>query len=756
MRALCPSPPRFELTSHAKLWQFVVLLKIGEHREACEEKGRQIMQGVDLKPLPLDCSENLRIYLMGDRRDEATRHLDEQSKAYTKRRRVALPIDAKPTLEEIESGAHYVTGEQVPFTPADLGHNGLPVDCSFLYPAQDEAVHKLMACVDKNNFLLIGTPGTGKTAVILALQAMQPLALPMLVVAPSHLIPNWISEHEKYASKLLLKAPYTDIENGAVVKEWLQESGMLIVSQNKYRKHCLELARDWKFTIVIDEAHDGMGAQGSRLLDFHKSVLKVQRGRTIAMTGTPIRKGLKTNLMQFLKLYFHADVRALEAGWFDHVWRMMVSEDDCKRALGAKILQNKFSEKMFIMPTVGGPKQYAIRKYRIHADIDLPESTDDSFFVRHEAALQATQDRRVRVVKTLVDMYGDERGIILFVTRKEIVDKLRAVIPEAFVYMGDTSDKDKADFLDYFSRREPSGKVGIMMAKMAVGVTLSVGANVAVMVQPLFSASDQAQAWGRIDRIGQEEQSVHFIELCMTRVEYGMSKLCDSKQDQADALNGKKSSEDAKLLQKIQSLSEQPEDGKFLGNMVLDQGTDGLRLSVYEKPGDRNRNKKLNPREIALCAANEERRLTQASKFQDRTVDRGIDAPIEVYYTGLKYDQEQKVLQFELVGNRAFLRIAYRYVKGSDLVYDEDGALSGKRGELDGDTEKIGKSYWTVIHPETQPNGDQISACFRRVNIRWGGPKVVVVARVQGSDGTWSAESYPIMYWWASPSRGLG
>lgn len=767
---------RSRLTSPASLWQYAILLGIGEHKEACESVGRRLILSLDCKDheileraFPSFADEyrdesgsaqliaqemggprfgHLHAYFMGDQRDETTLRLDKRDQG-CKRRRVELPIQDLPTYAEKEAGAHYLSGDDleeehvVPLTQADLGlHKGPPVECGFLFKVQNDALHKILGR-DSNNFLLIGTPGSGKTAIILALKAMQKPRC-MLVVAPSHLIPNWLNEHEKYASRLRLNAPYIDVEND--IKEWLQTSGMFIVSPNNYRKHFGKLALTCELTIVVDEAHVGMGAQESQFLKFHKSIMAGHRGSVIAITGTPIRRGLKTNLMQFLELYFPLDVAALSVGWFDAVWKMMTSEDDSQRAVGTKVLQDKFCKKMFIMPTVDGSKEYAIRRYRIHADVKVPMAVDTaSFFRRYEDALKATQRQRVTVVKQLVEMYrqGQERGIILFVTRKEMVEALKCAIPDALVYTGHTRDKGKAEFLKYFEEREPLGKVGIMMASMAVGVTLSVGANIAVMVQPLFSASDQVQAWGRIDRIGQKEKLVEFTEVCMTAEEYGISRLCDSKQDQADALNGKKSSDDAAnlLVQKIRSLQKQPEDGKFIGNAVLDEGTeDELTLSFHEKPLARNKPKNLNPREIALCAANEERRLTRFA------VQHG-----QLSYLNIKFDSEHKELYFELEGNFEFFRVAYRYVKGKDLVYDDQGALSGKCGKLDAYASRIGNHRWTVIDAIKKSNGEQLGTFCRPVKIRWGGRKYVVVARVERTDGTWSGECYPIMHWWASP-----
>jgi hypothetical protein len=86
------------------------------------------------------------------------------------------------------------------------------------------------------------------------------------------------------------------------------------------------------------------------------------------------------------------------------------------------------------------------------------------------------------------------------------------------------------------------------------------------------------------------------------------------------------------------------------------------------------------------------------------------------------------------------------------LVYDDQGALSGKCGKLDARVPtRIGNHRWTLIDAIKKSNGEQLGTFCRRVKIRWGGRKYVVVARVERTDGTWSGECYPIMYWWASP-----
>lgn len=719
-------------------------------------------------------------YFAGERRGDTTILLN---KRFPRRDRSdappAPPAPRPPSQREIASGAEYLTSDSnkevlVPFTPADLGHYEIApgVDISFLNPVQMDAVFKICAQKKKNkrandgeekkekeqNFLLFADPGTGKTVIILASKATEAQPRPWLVVVPPSLIWNWEQEYKKYADRLKL-APtvYTNIIEDQ--REWLTSCGMLIVSQYDYRKHGQEIAARHNITVVIDEAHMGMSARGkSEFVSCQEKVLETQLGRSIAMTGTPVRNGLEVNMMLFFLLYFpfsaiHKQKRLAK------VWEMMTSVDHKQRAVGTKILEDAFDGQMFIAPSIPQHMQpYNINtdSFRIHANVEVPPCDNPSFFIRLEAALVHTQEYRALVVKQIVEMHRAKgsKGILLIVTRMAMADALKAQIPDALLFTGDTSDHDKERFLRTFSSADQRGKVGIMTDGMAVGVECT-GADVAVMVQPVFSACDQLQCFGRIKRMGQKD-NIELYEVCMTEEEYGISKLCESKQDQADALRAKTSGA-ADDVAKIKALQEKPEDGLFVGQWPISGPISGrTMLSVYQKrvPPEPEA---LDPKEIAFCAANEERAikiraqneaaalhetLHKNALFNKKSPCKG--SQLELCHDGVMFDEREKTIEVRLLANGLFGRVAYRYAKGP-FAYKK-GELSGEIGELPGQTERLGKHYWTVIPATESPTQG------RTLQIGWNGRGFVVIAKVQGQNGEWSKECSPIMFWWAKSS----
>jgi SNF2 family DNA or RNA helicase len=139
--------------------------------------------------------------------------------------------------------------------------------------------------------------GLGKTVQAIAIMLERAANGPILVVAPTSVCPNWVSEITRFAPTLNPQRFATAADRAALVAG-LSPYDVLICSYGLLHQESELLAsRDWS-TLVLDEAQAIKNAQTKRA----RASVEINAAFRLALTGTPIENYLDElwSLMNFL------------------------------------------------------------------------------------------------------------------------------------------------------------------------------------------------------------------------------------------------------------------------------------------------------------------------------------------------------------------------------------------------------------------------------------------------------------------------
>lgn len=130
--------------------------------------------------------------------------------------------------------------------------------------------------------------GLGKTVQAIAVMLERTVEGPILVVAPTSVCPNWISEIVRFAPTLNPLRFATATDRAALVAG-LGKRDVLICSYGLlHQESDLLASRDWSM-LVLDEAQAIKNAQTKRA----RASVEIQAGFRLALTGTPIENYLE-------------------------------------------------------------------------------------------------------------------------------------------------------------------------------------------------------------------------------------------------------------------------------------------------------------------------------------------------------------------------------------------------------------------------------------------------------------------------------
>jgi SNF2 family DNA or RNA helicase len=139
--------------------------------------------------------------------------------------------------------------------------------------------------------------GLGKTVQAIAVMLERAPSGPILVVAPTSVCPNWVSEIVRFAPTLKPQRFAAVTDRAALVAE-LGSQDVLICSYGLLHQESELLAsKEWSM-LVLDEAQAIKNAQTKRA----RASIEISAGFRLALTGTPIENYLEElwSLMNFL------------------------------------------------------------------------------------------------------------------------------------------------------------------------------------------------------------------------------------------------------------------------------------------------------------------------------------------------------------------------------------------------------------------------------------------------------------------------
>ena len=405
-------------------------------------------------------------------------------------------------------------------------------------------------------------PGLGKTA-----QALIAAVKPALVICPATLLQNWADEAATWVPGLT-----TQIISGTAVqrrKQIATEADLYIVGYESAVKHT-RLAgfgstkltddekqpkelneRTWN-TVIIDEAHN-----------LANPVAKRTRGawfladgatRVYALTGTPVRS--KPSDLWSLWHLIASDEAPVKSKWLDRyaiirfdAWGHPVEESfnpETKAELDA-LLAPRFLRrtKAEVLPNLP-PKVESVRRlelepkqakaYKQMRDTMLAEATDGSLLAAPNPAqkflrlLQIASATPLSLdegtlelglpsnkVNAVLDIASERTGLptVAFSVSRRLSRLVGAQLAKAGYKIGFVDGAETAAARSRAVEAFQAGELDWILCTYGAGgtgITLH-AADTMVRIQRPFSRVDDIQAADRIHRIGQEAESVQYIDL---------------------------------------------------------------------------------------------------------------------------------------------------------------------------------------------------------------------------------------------------
>ena len=221
--------------------------------------------------------------------------------------------------------------------------------------------------------------GLGKTLQALALLLSRAKLGPSLVVAPSSVMHNWITEAAKFAPSLKLAL----FHEGDRALDALKAGDVLVVSWALFAREAEAFAQVRFTTVVLDEAHAIKNADTQRA----KAAHRLQTDFLVALSGTPIE-----NHVGELWSLFKAVMPAL-----------LGSEDSFRKRFGSGQKEALEALSKLVRPFVLRRTKSAVAK-------ELPARTDLEIVVPLSAEERALYDDvRLAAMAELGDVTGESK-----------------------------------------------------------------------------------------------------------------------------------------------------------------------------------------------------------------------------------------------------------------------------------------------------------------------------------------------------------
>jgi superfamily II DNA or RNA helicase len=406
--------------------------------------------------------------------------------------------------------------------------------------------------------------GLGKTIQAIALMALvreqQPTAPPFLVVAPTSVVGNWVSECHRFAPALQTAAVVeTARRRGITLQQLHSGTDVVITSYALFRIEFEDYARLAWAGLILDEAqavknHQSRGYQCARKLD---APFK------LAITGTP----MENNLMELWSM-FSVTTPGLfpDPRHFAEAYRIPIERDGSTEVLGR--LQRRM-------------RPLLLRRTKEQVAAELPEKLEQvielELNARHRRVYQTyLQRERQKVLGLLGDMKKNRFEIFRSLTLlrqvsidPSLVDSQHRTIPstklDAFLEQLDDvvaeghralvfsqftrflkrvrSDLDRLGipycYLDGATRNRPSvlrefktGDAPVFLISLKAG---GVGLNLAeadycFLLDPWWNPATEAQAVDRAHRIGQTRRVMVYRLVARDTIEEKVMAMKAKKQ----------------------------------------------------------------------------------------------------------------------------------------------------------------------------------------------------------------------------------
>ena len=404
----------------------------------------------------------------------------------------------------------------------------------WLYQYQNAGVELILDNLSRLSFcILADSVGVGKTCQ--AIVACGLIGRRTLVVVPKMLLIKWQREVEKFGvgAKASIVTKLGDFERA---------TGLFVITSYDFIKlHVAKFHRyDFK-VIVFDECQFLKSSESSRtkrLLPF--AVDK----KVICITATPFTKA-PTDVWPIL--YYLCPQAIDGAGYYAFALRYMHKVVDAyghEMFRGGRNLQElgqrlrcygmirrtkekvlpylpKFSIEVVELET--GYKRKAFDRLDFVGEtLDIP--IDEISTARAEYA-EAKKSQALDFVKLMLE---NEEKIVIFAHHKVMVDHLVTEL-KCLKIDGSMSQSERQKSLDSFQNDPEEFAIVCSISACAFGIELT-ASSIAIFVEYSWSAEENAQALGRLVRIGQPKHTNCYYTVCKDTMDAYMIKKCLEKE----------------------------------------------------------------------------------------------------------------------------------------------------------------------------------------------------------------------------------
>lgn len=473
------------------------------------------------------------------------------------------PIQGLRLIESVDNQEVFTIEESFRKFLKDIEH---PEHLNFKVPQQLDPImreyqkhgYNWMKMLSNYGFggILADSMGLGKTlqsiAFILSeLSVIRHKKTPVLIVCPSSLTYNWLSELQKFASNVQTVIIDGSVkERTRIMKEALKKD-VMITSYPLLRKDSKWYEKQWFHTVFFDEAQ----AFKNPATQTAKAVKKIQAVNRFALTGTPVENSLEElwsifhvvfpELFQSLKEYSNLTREKIARRIRPFLLRRL--KEDVLAELPEKI---ESIESVELLPeqkklyaaylaklkhdTLKHLDKETIRKNRIKILAGLTRLRQicchPALFVDGYKGKSA---KFQRLQQLLEEAKQAERRVLIFSQFTKMLGMIGRELAEEgvpFFYLdGQTPSDERVELCHRFNE----GECDVFLISLKAGGTgLNLtGADTVILYDLWWNPAVEAQAADRAHRIGQE-QTVQVIKLVARgSIEEKMNELQEKKKD---------------------------------------------------------------------------------------------------------------------------------------------------------------------------------------------------------------------------------
>ena len=405
--------------------------------------------------------------------------------------------------------------------------------------------------------------GLGKTLQCLAVLLNRGKSGPALVVAPTSVAANWVSEIARFAPSLR-PILFSDADRETVV-ESLGKRDLLICSYGLLANEAPKLqSRRWQ-TLVLDEAQAIKNAETKR----SEAAMGLEADFRIVLTGTPMENHLGElwNLFQFINPGLLGSSESFQERFAIPIERdhRRDVQRQLKQLIAPFILRRTKSQVLDELPPrteitvpieLGENEAAMYEAIRQKALQNLEDSDDDRpmhikilaelmrlrrfcchpDLVDPNAGLEAA--KLERFTETVTDLIAGGHKVLVFSQFVGHLQLLRERLDErkiSYQYLdGSTPAKKRKTSVDAFQDGE--GDVFLISLKAGgVGLNLT-SADYVIHMDPWWNPAVEDQASDRAHRMGQQRPVTVYRFITTGTIEERILKLHESKRDLADSL----------------------------------------------------------------------------------------------------------------------------------------------------------------------------------------------------------------------------